>query len=108
MTEHDAQEGTTRTDWYLLGLLILLVLPLRAWLICNTEVIARDGIGYIRYALAFDRRPWHEVWKSNDQHPGYPLAVWAVSVPVRWMAGTSDAATMQLSAQLVSAAASLL
>src|SRR3954453_17387383 len=100
--------GGWRTDWLLLSLLVALVLPLRCWLLYNTEVTARDSIGYIRYALAFERKPWHDVWKENDQHPGYPLAVWAVSGPVRAVTGRTDAPTMQLCAQLVSAAASLL
>ena len=110
MTERDDSPEPTdrRADWRLIGLLVLLVLPLRAWLIHNTEVTARDSIGYIRYALAFERKPWQTVWKENDQHPGYPLAVWAMSVPVRAVAGRTDAPTMQLSAQLVSAAAALL
>jgi hypothetical protein len=102
------EDGASERDWLLLGLLVLLVVPLRVWLIYNTEVTARDSIGYIRYALAFEQKPWQKVWREQDQHPGYPLALWAVSVPVRAWAGHTDAAVMQLSAQLVSALASLL
>ncbi len=95
-------------DWKLLGLLVLLVLPLRVWLVCNTEVTARDSIGYIRYALQHEQKDWMAVWHDNYQHPGYPVAIWAVSVPVRAVVGRTDAASMQLAAQLVSFLAALL
>jgi hypothetical protein len=101
-------EQSSRQDWLLLGLLVALVLPLRCWLLFNTEVTARDGIGYIRYALTFERKAWHEVWKEQDQHPGYPVAVWAMSVPLREWTGRTDAEVMRLSAQLVSMLAALL
>lgn len=100
--------AATRRDWLLLAALVTLVLPLRAWLLYNTEVTARDSIGYIRYALALEQKPWQQVWKEQDQHPGYPLVIWALSVPVRGWTGRHDAEIMQLSAQLVSAIASLL
>ncbi len=103
----NAEPGRGR-DWLLLGLLVLLVLPLRCWLLYNTEVTARDSIGYIRYALAFEHKPWPQVWQEQDQHPGYPLAVWAMAIPVRAWAGHTNAATMQLSTQLVSFIAALL
>ncbi len=70
-------------DWRCLATLLMLVLPLRVWLLYNTEVAARDSIGFIRYALQFESKPWQEVLLGNHQHPGYPLAVWAVSQPVR-------------------------
>src|SRR5262245_58802169 len=38
-------------DWQWLLLLLVLVIPLRGWLLFNTEVAARDSIGFIRYAL---------------------------------------------------------
>jgi len=93
-------------DWHYLALLLLLVLPLRLWLLWNTEVAARDSIGFIRYALQFESKSWKETLLANHQHPGYPLAIWAVSQPVRALAGT-DAVTMRLSAQLASTLAAL-
>ena len=93
-------------DWRYLALLLVLVLPLRLWLIYNTEVAARDSIGFIRYALQFEHKSWSDVLHGNHQHPGYPLAVWAVSRPVRAWAGT-DALTMRISAQLASTLAAL-
>src|SRR5262245_51556743 len=98
----------TKTDWLLIGLLLLLVLPLRLWLLHNTEVTARDSIGYIRYALQFERYPWQQVLKDNHQHPGYPVLVWAASVPVRAITGETTPDNMELSAQLVNLFASLL
>jgi hypothetical protein len=95
-------------DWLLLGLLLLAVLPLRGWLLSNTEVTARDSVGYIRYALHFEKYSWDEVLRRHDQHPGYAAAVWAVSVPVRALAGRTDADTMQRAAQLTSLLAALL
>src|SRR5258708_565821 len=65
----------TKTDWLLLGLSLALVLPLRCWLLYNTEVTARDSVGYIRYAQQFERLSWQEVLKENHQHPGYPLCI---------------------------------
>ena len=96
----------TRRDWHALLLLLVLVLPLRAWLVFNTEVAARDSIGFIRYALEFEKHSWQETLLKNHQHPGYALTVWAVSQPVRAVAGTTPL-TMRLSAQLASCLAAL-
>src|SRR2546421_8808494 len=93
-------------DWRHLLLLLALVLPLRGWLLFNTEVAARDSIGFIRYALQFEGKSWKETLLANHQHPGYPLAIWAVSQPIRALAGT-NADTMRLSAQLASTLAAL-
>jgi hypothetical protein len=97
-----------KRDAAALALLVVLVLPLRVWLVASTVVPARDCIGYIRYALEFEHLPWQDVWKMNDQHPGYALAVLAVSLPVRAMTGQTDAETMQFAAQLTSVLAALL
>jgi 4-amino-4-deoxy-L-arabinose transferase-like glycosyltransferase len=103
-----------RRDLGLLALLFLFVLALRGWLLWNTEVPARDSIGFIRYALQFEgqcRPPqvasWADVIRTNHQHPGYSLTILAVSVPVRLFLGTTTAA-MQLSAQLASGLAAVL
>jgi hypothetical protein len=75
-------------------------------------VAARDNIGYVRYALEFETLPWQAVWEKNHQHPGYPLAVLAVSKPIRWATGETDvvklATTMQFAAQVASMLAALL
>lgn len=98
----------TRSDWLLVAALFALVLPLRIWLLCNTEVTARDSIGYIRYALEFERKPWQEVLRGNHQHPGYPVLVLLMSQPVRAIDGQTTPENMELSAQLVNLIAALL
>src|SRR6266852_5907440 len=71
-----------KKDAAALALLVVLVLPVRLWLLVNTEVAARDSIGYIRYALEFERFPWDLVIRAHDQHPGYSVALLAVSQPL--------------------------
>jgi hypothetical protein len=92
----------------LLALLFLLAVGIRAWLIGHTEVAARDSVGFIRYALEFERYPWKEVLERNLQHPGYPVVLLAVSWPVRYCLGGTNSVSMQLSAQLASALAGVL
>ena len=99
---------TTKIDWRLIGGLLLLVLPLRLWLLYNTEVAARDSITYVQYALQFEKSDWRTVLAANQQHPGYPLLVWLMSLPVRAVEGETTPENMALSTQLVSMAASLL
>src|SRR5947207_972575 len=83
-----------KKDAVALGLLVLLVLPLRLWLLVHTEVAARDSIGYIRYALKLEADDdWREVVSHKDQHPGYALTVLVVSQPLRAASGQTDAAT---------------
>src|SRR5262249_53310363 len=97
--------------WSDLGLLVVLIVfsgSLRVWLMCHTEVAARDSIGFVRYALELESQPWSEVLPKNLQHPGYPLALMLVSWPVRFVLGSTDCFTMQLSAQLTSSLAGVL
>jgi hypothetical protein len=101
--------------WRDLGLLALLLgaaVGLRAWLLCHTEVAARDSIGFIRYALEFQgeigNKSWAEVLRTNHQHPGYPLAVLAVSLPVRAFVHAPMPDLMRISAQLASSLAAIL
>src|SRR5262245_41048705 len=95
--------GGAWRDLGLLALLLALAAGSRLWLLAHTEVAARDSIGYIRYALQFEHEPWREVLKVNLQHPGYPAAVLAVSLPVRQYLAAPEAVVWQLSAQLASA-----
>jgi 4-amino-4-deoxy-L-arabinose transferase-like glycosyltransferase len=91
-----------------LSILVLLAGAIRFWLIGHTAVAARDSIGYIRYALELESKPWSEVLRKNEQHPGYPAALLVTSWPVRhWMGGTTPA-SMQLSAQLATTLAAIL
>ena len=100
-----AGPGWADRTWILL--LLALVLPLRVWVLCDTEVTARDSITFIQYAHKFDLKPWSEVVSGEHQHPGFPVALWLVAKPLQALRGAS-AETMQLAAQLVSLVASLL
>jgi 4-amino-4-deoxy-L-arabinose transferase-like glycosyltransferase len=91
-----------------LVLLAVLAAGLRAWQVRHTEVTSRDSIGYIRIAWELGQGDWRRVIPAAHHHPGYPSAVLALSVPVRHYFGSDLAAAMQLSAQLVSALASVL
>src|SRR5437899_7615215 len=95
-------------DYQLVLLLMAVVAGVRVWLICHTEVAARDSIGYIRYALELEKEPWAKVFRHSLQHPGYPLVIQAVSHPVRYFMGGLSPLSMQISAQAASALASIL
>ena len=98
--------GLFSADRSWLLLLLVLILPLRVWLLTNTVVTARDSIVFIEYALQLDKSNWGDVVRGEHQHPGYPFVVWLASKPVCAIRGTTPEA-MQLSAQLVSLVASL-
>jgi hypothetical protein len=95
-------------DLGLLAVLLALAGGVRAWVIGHTEVAARDSIGFIRYALQLEQQPVRKVLRASQQHPGYPAALLAVSLPVRHYLGATDSDTMRLSAQLTSALAGVL
>jgi hypothetical protein len=103
-----AREVPVWHDWGLLAVLLALAAAIHAWLIGHTEVAARDSIGYIRYAWQLQHQPWADVLRQSDQHPGYPVALLAVSLPVRHFLGGPESLTMQLSAQLTSTLAGVL
>jgi 4-amino-4-deoxy-L-arabinose transferase-like glycosyltransferase len=102
--------GSLRRDLALVAVLLLAAAGLRAWHLTHTEVAARDSVGYIRYAWQLRRHSWLQTIRDprQQQHPGYPLAVLAVSYPVCALTSASDAEAMQLSAQLASCLASVL
>ena len=104
--------STTRPSWghdlRLILILVLFAAGIRVWLICHTEVAARDSIGFIRYAIELEKQPWPEVFRHSLQHPGYPILLLAVSQPVRHSMGGTSPLSMQVSAQIASALASLL
>lgn len=100
--------GGTGADWRCLAVLALLALALRGWQLTHTEVASRDSIGYIRIAWELEHGPWREVMPRSLQHPGYPLALLAISGPVRHYCHADLATLMQYSAQLTSALASVL
>src|SRR5947208_1023658 len=108
--DHDllASRSDHRRDLALLALLLLLTVTLRGWLLFNTEVPARDTIGFIRYALEFQSDPWRRVLRNNHQHPGYPLTILAASLPVCAVYDAPEAEVMSFSAQLASNIAAVL
>jgi hypothetical protein len=91
-----------------LGLVLVLALIIRTWIITHTEVTARDSIGFMRFALNLQAKPWGEVIRSYEQAPGYPMLMLAVMQPVRYFTGGLNPDKLVLSAQLTSLLASIL
>src|SRR5687767_2626572 len=91
-----------------LALALLMTLLLRLALLLNTEVTAPDSVGFIRYALELESKPWGEVVRGQHQHPGYPYLVQLMSQAVRGVTGEVTPETMRWSAQLVSLVAATL
>lgn len=50
-------EGLIRADGLCLAGLLLLATLLHGWLIAHTEALARDGTGFIHYALELEKHP---------------------------------------------------
>ncbi|MGH9676489.1 MAG: glycosyltransferase family 39 protein, partial [Candidatus Acidiferrum sp.] len=100
--------GLTRSDFAKVMLLVGIVLGMRVWQLTHTAVTARDSIGYIRIAWRLEHGDWLKVLPRAPQHPLYPMAILAMSLPVRHFLPNDLPQAMQLSAQLTSALASLL
>jgi hypothetical protein len=81
----------------------MLALGLRTWTIVRSEVAARDSIGFIKYALRYENEPFVKVLREAQQPPAYPLAILAVSWPIRAIVGDATPQAMALSAQIASA-----
>jgi hypothetical protein len=103
-----AAPGSIWANLRCLALLILLAAGLRAWQIAHTEVASRDSISYIRIAWQLEQGNWREVLPHSPQHPGYPLTVLGMSLPVRHFMPDDLPRAWQFSAQLASALASVL
>jgi 4-amino-4-deoxy-L-arabinose transferase-like glycosyltransferase len=97
-----------KRDLLLLVVLLFAACALRTFLLFRTEVPARDTIGFIRYALQFETKDWASVMRANHQHPGYPLTIYAVSLPVRAWSTLNEVETMSFSARLASNLAAVL
>ncbi len=96
------------TDFRLIAVLALLACGLRTYQLCTTEVTARDSISYIHIAWRLEHGDWRQVARESPQHPGYPVAVLAGSLPARLMFPNDLPYAMQLGAQFASAAAGIL
>lgn len=98
----DAPTPTRKpSNWPLLAV-ILLALVVRVWVVARAEVAARDSVGFIKYALEFESKPFAEVLRTAEQPPGYPLAVMIASWPVRAITGGTTPTAMVLGAQIAS------
>lgn len=96
------------STWGCLAVLAMLAVAVRSWQLTHTEVASRDSISYIRIAWQLEHAPWRRVMRSSPQHPGYPMAVLAMSHPVRRFFPDDLPRAWQISGQLVSVVASLL
>jgi hypothetical protein len=98
----------TRSDLVCVLLLAAAATGLRAWQLTHTTVASRDSIGYVRIAWRLEHGDWAKILPHAHQHPLYPLALLAVSWPVRHFLPGDLPYAMQLSAQLTSAIAGVL
>jgi hypothetical protein len=109
MEEQQSRASATKLlDLRNLAVLAALVLCVRGWQLTHTEVASRDSISYVRIAWQLEQGAWRRVMPSAPQHPGYPLAVLALSQTVRHFLPDDPPRAWQISGQLVSALASLL
>jgi hypothetical protein len=100
--------SSPRRDWPLLLLLIALACGFRIWQVANTEVPARDCIGYVQMAWKMEDGDWRQVVREGPHHPAYPFSVLVTSLAVRtWFHGSLPD-MMQFSAQLASSIAGVL
>lgn len=71
------------------GLLIALLacaLLVRGGIWANTEILARDGIGFIEIAQRLEQEPWSTVLREAPQHPLYPVHILAAAKVYRAVA----------------------
>ena len=123
MNDELAAAETSRRAWlgdlWRIGFIALLTLATRSWVVAHAEVVSRDGVGFIRYALQLEDPPvfpahperpitYAELLRYSDHPPGFAVSILAVSIPVRAILGGANAASMVLSAQIASVLASLL
>lgn len=74
----DGTSGFQRRDLICIALVMLFGLAVKGWLFVRTEVLARDGVGYVRYAARLGQEPWAAVLRSEQQHPLYPVSILGV------------------------------
>ncbi|MBO0698566.1 MAG: glycosyltransferase family 39 protein [Zavarzinella sp.] len=107
---------TWKADGWRLGLVLLLAVTLRAYMIANTTLVSRDCVKFVRFALHLERPPAGQdridVIRTAEHPPAYPVAILAMSKVVRPLmgvpSGEATVESMALSAQLVSALAGVL
>src|SRR5215213_71302 len=107
---------TWRADGWRLGLILLLAVGIRSWMVANTTLVSRDCVKFVRFALHLEHPPAGQdrldVVRTAEHPPAYPAAILAMSKVVRPAmgvpAGEATVQSMALSAQLVSALAGVL
>ncbi len=57
------------------AILVLLGLLGHAWIIVRTQVPARDGVGFIDYAVRLRSESWPQVIRQSHHPPGFPMAI---------------------------------
>ncbi|HKB06138.1 MAG TPA: glycosyltransferase family 39 protein, partial [Gemmataceae bacterium] len=105
-----------RADGWRLGVILLLAIFIRTWMVANTTLVSRDCVKFVRFALHLERPPAGQnrldVVRTAEHPPAYPLAILAMSKVVRPAmgvpAGEATVESMALSAQLVTALAGVL
>jgi hypothetical protein len=96
---------TDRRDWrrdlILIVILLLIGAGVKGWLLARTSVLARDGVGYIRYAARLEAEPTKTVMMNEQQHPLYPLAIMATHQVLKpYQTEQAESVQWQTSAQL--------
>ena len=116
MVPSDERNEGARGCWqlrerHLLAIVMLVAIGVHGWLFTASRVTSRDGIAFATVARQLDdpnedRKPdaptrsRMDVVRASPHPPGYPLAIWAVSVPVRMATSLPAADSWILSARL--------
>ncbi len=97
-----------RLDLGLILILLLVGTGIKAWLLTHTEVLAKDGIGFIQFAARLQQEPWLKVLREANQHPLYPIHVLVISSVLQGPNAAPDCLAWQRSAQMANALAAVL
>lgn len=75
------QKGWTEKKSHVKALLSLLALclALKAIVLVQKPLLARDGIAFIQYAHDLAHRAWPETMRERPYHPAFPIAIYSVS-----------------------------
>lgn len=98
--------GGPRPKWTILLLVLAACAGLRGWLILHTDVIAKDGIFYVKMAREWTDDP-RRVVETYDYHVGYPAAMAGAYTLLKDWRSCQELRRWELAGQFVSTAASL-
>jgi hypothetical protein len=96
-----------RSYWFRVGVLLLLAAGVQGWMVARNPVPAQDAISFLRFARQLDHQPALQILSQNDQHPLYPLFVWATHRATTFWR-PADGAGWVRCAQIVAATAAVL